>query len=81
MEAMEEVHGDVPQLQRHFWAAAYQIALFRDALALSRFASPFPTLAVVLCILTACFLLYLRMHVMSRCNLQCLDNCNAVRYA
>jgi hypothetical protein len=38
VEAMEKQHGDVPQLQRHFWAAAYQIALFRDALALARFA-------------------------------------------
>jgi hypothetical protein len=36
MGDMEEVHGDVPQLQRHFWAAAYQIALFRDALGISR---------------------------------------------
>ena len=36
MSAMEDLHGDVPQLQRHFWAAAYQIALFRDALALAR---------------------------------------------
>jgi hypothetical protein len=36
MEAMERVHGNVPQLQRHFWAAAYQIAVFRDALAIAR---------------------------------------------
>jgi hypothetical protein len=36
MDAMEMLHGNVPQLQRHFWAAAYQIALFRDALAIAK---------------------------------------------